>query len=80
MSATVTLPQTLYNRLEKLAADSKRTPEAIVKQAVRQQIELEEWQLAQIDAGLADLEAGRVHTLDEAYKMLGMKDAERKAA
>lgn len=71
MSATVTLPQTLYNRLEKLAADSKRTPEAIVKQAVRQQIELEEWQLAQIDAGLADLEAGRVHTLDEAYKMLG---------
>lgn len=80
MSANITLPSTLYSRLEKLAADSKRSPEAIVKHAVKQQIELEEWQLAQIDAGLADIEAGRVHSLDEAYEMLGMKDARNKAA
>lgn len=59
MSNTITLPQTLIKRLEKLSAGSRHTPEPIVRQAAKNQIEYEEWKLAQIDAGLAELKAGK---------------------
>jgi len=43
MNNTITLPQTIIKRLEKISAGSRRTPQAIVKQAVQNQLEYEEW-------------------------------------
>lgn len=81
MSNTVTLPQAIFKRLEKLSANSKRTPQAIIKQAVVERLEYEEWKLQQIDAGLADIKAGRVYSSDEVYKKLGLvKHGRKKAA
>lgn len=56
-------------------------PQAIIKQAITDRLEYEEWKLKQIDAGLADIKAGRVYSTDEAYKKLGMvKHGSKKAA
>ncbi len=60
MSTTFTLPQTVVKRLEKISASSKRSPAAIVKEAVQERLKYEEWALKQIEAGLADVKAGRV--------------------
>lgn len=84
MSNTITLPQTIFKRLEKISASSRRTPEAIVKQAVKNQLDYEEWALKQIDAGLADIKAGRVISHEEMIARMGRKmgkaSARKKAA
>ncbi len=78
MSNTITLPQTIFKRLEKISAGTRRTPQAIIKQAITDRLEYivplwdEEWKLKQIDAGLADIKAGRVYSTDEVYKKLGL--------
>ena len=85
MSATFTLPQTVVKRLEKISASSKRSPAAIVKQAVQERLKYEEWALKQIDAGLADIKAGRVISHAEMVarmerKMRASANARKKAA
>lgn len=80
MSNTITLPQTIIKRLEKISAGTRHTPESIVKQAVKNQLEYEEWKLEQIDAGLADLKAGRVLSDDELWKRINRPKNERKKA
>ena len=67
MSNTITLPQTIFKRLEKISAGSRRTPQSIIKQAITDRLEYEEWKLKQIDAGLADIKAGRVYSADEIW-------------
>jgi predicted transcriptional regulator len=62
---TVTLPQSLIKRLEKISANSRHTPQSIIKQAITEKLDYEEWKLKQIDAGLSDLEVGRVISHDE---------------
>ncbi len=74
----ITLPSTMLKRLEKISASSRRTPEAIVKQAITEKLEYEEWALQQIDAGLADVKAGRVLSHDEFLKTLEQARSERK--
>lgn len=64
MSNTITLPQTIFKRLEKISAGTWRTPQAIIKQAITDRLEYEEWKLAQIDAGLADIKTGREFNLN----------------
>lgn len=64
----ITLSPTMLKRLEKISAASRRSPEAIVKQAITEKLEYEEWALRQIDAGLADVNAGKVYTREEALK------------
>ena len=56
MNNTITLPQTLFKRLEKISAGTRRTPQAIIKQAITDRLEYEEWKLKQIDAGLNPVE------------------------
>ena len=56
MSNTITLPQTLFKRLEKISAGTRRTPQAIIKQAITDRLEYEELKLKQIDAGLNPVE------------------------
>lgn len=78
MSITITLPQTILKRLEKVSAVSRRTTGAIVKQAVEEKLEYEEWVIAQIDAGLADVKAGRVLSDEAFWKQLGNSGHGRK--
>lgn len=80
MSNTVTLPQTLIKRLEKISEGSRHTPQSIIKQAITDRLEYEEWKLKQIDAGLADLKAGRVLSDEEFWKKIGQPKNERKKA
>lgn len=75
---TITLPPAMLKRLEKISTASRRTPEAIVKQAITEKIEYEEWALQQIEAGLADVKAGRVVSHDEFLKTLEHARHERK--
>ena len=75
---TITLPPAILKRLEKISASSRRSPEAIVKQAITEKLEYEEWALRQIDAGLADIKAGRVISHDEFLKTLEQARHERK--
>jgi len=80
MNNTVTLPQALIKRLEKISTGTRHTPESIVKQAVKNQLEYEEWKLEQIDAGLADIKAGRVLSDEEFWKRINRPKNERKKA
>lgn len=80
MNNTVTLPQSLIDRLEKIQVSSRLSPQYIIRQAIADRLEYEEWALEQIDAGLEDIKAGRVYSRDEAYKKLGMVKHERKKA
>ncbi len=81
MSNTITLPQSVFKRLEKISITSRRTPESIVKQAVKNQLEYEEWFDKQVAAGLADDKAGRVISDDEFWKRIGaVKSAGKKTA
>jgi predicted transcriptional regulator len=73
MNQTITLPQSMMKRLEKVTAGTRASPEKIIKDAVKQRIEYEEYKRREIEAGLADIEAGRVHTSEEIKAMLGMK-------
>ncbi len=75
---TITLPPAMLKRLEKISTTSRRSPEAIVKQAITEKIEYEEWALQQIEAGLADVKAGRVVSHDEFLKTLEQARHERK--
>ncbi len=77
---SITLPPTILKRLEKISAASRRSPEAIVKQAIDEKLEYEEWVLEQIDAGLADVKAGRVYSRAEAIQKLEQVRHERKKA
>lgn len=75
---TIALPQSLLKRLEKFSENTHMPPSAIVKQAVINQLDHDEWLLKQVDAGLADVAAGRVHTSESVKKMLGVTNAKKR--
>lgn len=80
MSNTITLPQTIVKRLEKISSESWHTPQSIIKQAIADRLEYEEWKLEQIDAGLADIKAGRVLSDEDFWRRIGKPRNERKKA
>ncbi|MDD5395636.1 MAG: hypothetical protein PHE17_21655 [Thiothrix sp.] len=80
MSNTITLPQSVFKRLEKISATTRCTPEAFAKQAITERIKYEEWALEQIDAGLAELKAGKGIPHDEFLKRIGAVKHAKKAA
>jgi predicted transcriptional regulator len=73
MNNTVTLPQSVVKRLEKLSSSSRHTPQSIIAQAIEDRLDYEEWKLEQIDAGLADIKAGRVISHDEMVEYMSLK-------
>ena len=81
MTNTVTLPQSVLKRLEKISASSRLSPASIVKQAVQDRLDYEEWFLKQVDAGLAELNAGKGIPDEEFWKRIGAtKSGSKKAA
>lgn len=73
MNHTITLPHATFKRLEKLSASSKISAASLVNQAVGDRLDYEEWLDKQVDAGIADIEAGRVHSSEEVRKRLGIQ-------
>lgn len=81
MTNTIALPQSIFKRLEKISAESRHTPQSIIKQAIADRLDYEEWKLEQIDAGLADIKAGRVLSDAEFWNRVnGPKNERKKAA
>lgn len=80
MTTTIALPQPIIKRLEKIAASSKRSPASIVKQAVEDRLDYEEWFIKQVEEGLADVKAGRVYGKEEFWAQLDKARNERKKA
>ena len=80
MTNTVTLPQSIFKRLEKISTSSRRSPASIVKQAVQDRLDYEEWFVKQVGAGIADEKAGRVYSKDQFWTQLEKARNERKKA
>ena len=77
-SVTLRLDAKTLERLDKLAKAIKRSRAALAAEAVKQFIELNEWQVAAIEEGVREAEAGRF--LDDARlkaKWLQQRDAVR---
>jgi predicted transcriptional regulator len=56
---TLRLDRDVKQRLDKLAKATERSRAALAAEAVRQFVELNEWQIAAIEEGVRDAEAGR---------------------
>ncbi len=80
MNHTIDLPQSLIKRLDKVA--SARLPkETIIKQAIQERLDYEEWKQKKIHASLKKVSAGCVIGKEEFWEHLAkVKDARKKAA
>jgi RHH-type transcriptional regulator, rel operon repressor / antitoxin RelB len=56
---TLRLDRDIKRRLDKLAKATERSRAALAAEAVRQFVELNEWQIAAIEEGVRDAESGR---------------------
>lgn len=56
---TLRLDRDIKHRLDKLAKAMERSRAALAAEAVRQFVELNEWQIAAIEEGVRDAESGR---------------------
>lgn len=67
---SVRLSTTTQRRLDALAKRSNRSKELLAAKAIKAYVETEDWQLAEIKAGMADLEAGEVVSHEKIAKWL----------
>ena len=64
-TVSIRIPTATKERIERLAQATRRSPDFLVSEAVESYLELQSRQIAHIEEGLADLDAGRVHTHEE---------------
>ncbi|MEQ1532297.1 MAG: hypothetical protein HOO97_07950 [Sideroxydans sp.] len=80
MNHAVDIPQSLLKRLDKIASP-RLTKEAIVKQAIQDRLEYEEWKQKKVNASLKRVDSGHVVSKDEFWDQLAkIKNARKKAA
>ena len=65
---TVRVDAELKSKLEALARSTKRSKSYLAAEAIAAYVALNEWQIAEIEAGIADLETGRIVSGQEARK------------
>jgi RHH-type transcriptional regulator, rel operon repressor / antitoxin RelB len=58
-SITIRIPRALKNRLNKLAGSTARTRSWLAAQALEVYVHDQEWQIAAIRRGMAEIDAGR---------------------
>ena len=56
---SIRLDSDTRKRLDALAASSQKSAQTLVEEAISRYLEIEAWQLAEIEAGIADIDAGR---------------------
>lgn len=74
----ITLSTSVLKRLEKVTTGTRLTPQAIVRQAVADRLKYEEYKRAEIEAGNADIKAGRVYGKEGFWAQLQKARNERK--
>ena len=62
---SIRIPTATKERIEQLAQATQRSPDFLVAEAVESYLTLQAQQIAHIKDGLADLDAGGVHTHEE---------------
>ena len=62
---SIRIPTATKARIEQLAQATQRSPEILIAEAVESYLKLQARQIGHIEDGLADLDAGRVHTHEE---------------
>jgi predicted transcriptional regulator len=67
---SVRIDSKVLDRLEALAIRSKRSKSFLAAEAIAAYVEAEEWQLAEIHAGVRDLEASRAVSHEQVSKWL----------
>lgn len=75
---TVRVPLDLKKRLDQLAKAVERSRSWLTTDALRSYVEEQQWQLAEIEAGLRDAEAGRVVPHEEVERWLKSWGTKRK--
>ena len=65
---TVRVDAELKSKLEALARSTKRSKSYLAAEAIAAYVALNEWQIAEIEAGIAEFETGRIVSGQEARK------------
>ena len=63
---TARIDAALRAKLEALARSTKRSKSYLAAEAIAAYVELNEWQIAEIEAGIAEFDRGEIVTQDEA--------------
>ena len=79
MNDTVKIPKSLVKRLTRVTAKLRVPPDALVKAALANQLDYEEWFLKAVDEGIADLDAGRTFSTRKVLAALMKQRTERSA-
>ncbi len=66
---TVRIDGGLKAKLEALARSTKRSRSYLAAEAIAAYVELNEWQIAEIEAGIAELDGGQVISEEQAEKL-----------
>ena len=66
---TVRLDGGLKAKLEALARSTRRSRSYLAAEAIAAYVELNEWQIGEIEAGIAELNCGQVVSEEEAEKL-----------
>lgn len=67
---TVRVPDDTADKLDKLAEKLDRSRAYVAAQAIEAYVEREAWQLAEIEAGLAEVDAGDFATSDDLARVI----------
>ncbi len=68
---TIRLDPELKARLDRLAAATRRSRSFLAAEAVRGFVEQNEWQIAEIEAGLQEADAGDFASGEDVWRVLG---------
>ena len=79
MNDNVKIPKALVRRINRITAQVGVTPYALVKTALANQLDYEEWFLKAVDEGIADLDAGRTFSTPEVLAAIAKQCNERAA-
>ena len=75
---TIRVPVDLKKRIDQLAKASDRSRSWLAADALRHYVDDQQWQLAEIEAGLQDAEAGRVVPHEKVERWLESWGSKRK--
>jgi predicted transcriptional regulator len=79
MIDNVKIPKALVKRISRVTAQAGGTPSALVRTALANQLDYEEWFLKAVDEGIADLDAGRTFSTREVLAAIAKQRNERAA-
>ena len=79
MNDNVKIPKALVKRINRVTAQVGVTPDILIKTALANQLDYEEWFLKAVDEGIADLDAGRIFSTREVIAAITKQRNERAA-